>query len=157
MELTNQIMYLGAALMTLVIALNSSVELKTRIAINSSGLYWSIAGYLMALSCFSFVFFPWSGKALTIGDLLQLGSDIALGLLFRAIYTQITKKQLVYFISGTLATCMLYVWVVINGNYGARVEFIAISTILLSLWQLLLVFSGQLRKTKTLELAFYCS
>jgi len=153
MELTNQIMYLGAALVTLVIALNSSVELKTRIAINSSGLYWSIAGYLMALSCFSFVFFPWSGKALTIGDLLQLGSDIALGLLFRAIYTQITKKQLVYFISGTLATCMLYVWVVINGNYGARVELIAISTILLSLWQLY-ELHGCFKKDKSYYLRF---
>ena len=153
MELTNQIMYLGAALVTFALAINSSVELKTRVSLNSSGIYWSIAGYLMALSCFSFVLFPWSGKALIFGNLLQMASDIALGLLFGSIYRQITKKQLVYFISGGLATIMLYQWVVNSGNYGYRVEFIAIATIFLSTWQLY-ELHGCFKKDKSPYLRF---
>jgi len=153
MELTNQIMYLGAALVTFALAINSSVELKTRVSLNSSGIYWSIAGYLMALSCFSFVLFPWSGKALIFGNLLQMASDIALGLLFGSIYRQITKKQLVYFISGGLATIMLYQWAVNSGNYGYRVEFIAIATIFLSTWQLY-ELHGCFKKDKSPYLRF---
>ena len=153
MELTNQIMYLGAALVTFALAINSSVELKTRVSLNSSGIYWSIAGYLMALSFFSFVLFPWSGKALIFGNLLQMASDIALGLLFGSIYRQITKKQLVYFISGGLATIMLYQWVVNSGNYGYRVEFIAIATIFLSTWQLY-ELHGCFKKDKSPYLRF---
>lgn len=153
MELTNQIMYLGAALVTFALAINSSVELKTRVSLNSSGIYWSIAGYLMTLSYFSFVLFPWSAKALIFGNLLQMASDIALGLLFGSIYRQITKKQLVYFISGGLATIMLYQWVVNSGNYGYRVEFIAIATIFLSTWQLY-ELHGCFKKDKSPYLRF---
>ena len=153
MELTNQIMYLGAALVTFALAINSSVELKTRVSLNSSGIYWSIAGYLMTLSYFSFVLFPWSAKALIFGNLLQMASDIALGLLFGSIYRQITKKQLVYFISGGLASIMLYQWVVNSGNYGYRVEFIAIATIFLSTWQLY-ELHGCFKKDKSPYLRF---
>ena len=154
MNFANQMMYLAAAIVMLGLSLTSSVELNGRLTIKKSGLYWVLSAYLITLSCFSFVLFPLVGIAtLALGNLLQVGSDISLGFLFRSLNTQIKKSTIVFLFGGFLATCAGYAYVVRNGSFGVRVEFISLLTIFLSVWQLV-ELHAYFKKDKSFYLRF---
>lgn len=155
MELVNQAMYLGFGLIFFGLSFSSINDLRFQFNQQRSMHFWSIAVLAMSLSCLSFLIYPLvGGLALTIGNLMQIASDIALGVLFRSFNTSIKNKWVLSkFTLVLLVLGVILEFVRTHVTYDHRVEFLSWIAIALSIWQLY-ELSFQYFKTKSIYIGF---
>ena len=155
MELVNQAMYLGFGLIFFGLSFSSINDLRIQFERQRSMCFWSIAVLAMSLSCLSFLIYPLvGGFALTIGNLMQIASDIALGILFRSFNTSIKNKwALSKFTLALLVLGAVLEFIRTHASYHYRADFLSWIAIALSIWQLY-ELSFQYFKTKSIYIGF---
>ena len=155
MELVNQAMYLGFGLIFFGLSFSSINDLRIQFERQRSMRFWSIAVLAMSLSCLSFLIYPLvGGFALTIGNLMQIASDIALGILFKSFNTSIKNKwALSKFTLALLVLGAVLEFIRTHASYHYRADFLSWIAIALSIWQLY-ELSFQYFKTKSIYIGF---
>jgi len=155
MELVNQAMYLGFGLIFFGLSFSALSDLRFQFKQQRSMHYWFIALLAISLSCLSFLIYPLvGGFALTIGNLMQIASDIALGILFRSFNTSIKNKWVLSkFILVLLVMGVVIEFIRTHSTYHSRVDFLSWVAIAISIWQLY-ELSFQYFKTKSIYLGF---
>lgn len=133
MELTNQILYLTVALITLGMLFPAYVSLNKSHQINSTNYFWFLAVTAQLLSSSCFALFPIIGKiGLIAGSTFQFSVDILLGLLFRSMHKKPSK--LVFLILSIAA--IVYFSIYYGEEYAHEIMLASLSMIVLSVWQL---------------------
>lgn len=154
MELANQAMYFGFGLIFFGLSFSSFYDLKHQFNLQSSRHYWAFSLLAMTSSCFLFLLYPLIGVAvLTLANLMQVATDVALALLFRSFNTKIQKGLVTALLISLPISGGILEFIRIHDAYDVRVNFLSSVAIALSVWQIYELMHRYI-KSKSIYLGF---
>lgn len=133
MNLTNEILYLSVALITLGMIFPAYLNLKNSNHLFNSSVFWFLALCAQFLSSLFFACYGIFGpKMFTLGSTFQTLVDVMLIFLFRSLNQNVTKKFLLF----PLLVLLFYYSFYNQEDYIHRTIISASTLIILSIWQI---------------------
>ncbi len=154
MELANQAMYFGFGLIFFGLSFNSFHDLKYQFHLQSSRHYWAFSLLAMLMSCVLYLLYPLAGGMfLTLANLMQILTAVALGIFFRSFNQRISKGLVVVFLISIPIIGATVEFIRVNETYDVRVDVLSGVAIALSIWQIYELIPQYL-KSKSIYLGF---